>query len=160
VVRLSALFIGFLYTPGDIPGTISVSGWVDPRATAWPDFVNEKYQWHHWELNPKPFSLQCSASTTVPVHTDVPNMDTTYYKSMFWVVFNSCITIPFWFLLNNLCQKNTTEQVTTLSSTFVTYLCFKLNICSHTSFISIYGTQVFTFLQVSATTVANIREPH
>ena len=63
MVRLSALCTGFLYTPGDIPGTISIRRWVDPRATAWPDCVNEKYQWHYWELNQQPFSLQQSAST-------------------------------------------------------------------------------------------------
>jgi hypothetical protein len=99
-----------------------------PQRHSMTRFCQWKYQWHHWELNPKPFSLQCSASTNVPVHTDILNMDMTYYKSMFREVFNSIL-----FLTELLMSKKITEQVTTNSSTFVTYLCFKLNICSHTS---------------------------
>jgi hypothetical protein len=33
VASLSALRTGHLYSPGSIPGTVSVRGWVDPRAT-------------------------------------------------------------------------------------------------------------------------------
>lgn len=50
--------------PGDITGTLSVTGWDDPRAIVWPEWSS---QWKtlitpHWEMNPQP-----SASVPQPI---------------------------------------------------------------------------------------------
>jgi hypothetical protein len=62
VVRLSAIRIGRLYPPGNIPGT----HFCEPIPGPWcgrKDYVYEKFQWHHRESNSRPSGSWRSAST-------------------------------------------------------------------------------------------------
>jgi len=90
----------------------------------------------------------------MPVHTPVLNVSMTPYKSIFREVFNSYFFHP------GKKKKNTPEHVITLSSTFLTYLCFKTyNSFIYKFHIHLLNKTIFMLLCVSATIVAVIREP-
>jgi hypothetical protein len=62
VANLSALFTGHLSTPGNIPGTVSVRGWVDPRATVRSEALCQwKIPMTPWGIEPEAlwFVAQC-----------------------------------------------------------------------------------------------------
>jgi len=49
---------------------ISVGTWVNPRALGRSEeYVNEKLQWHHWELNPGSSTCSAVPQPTVPPRT-------------------------------------------------------------------------------------------
>ena len=75
-VRLSALRTCRLYPSGDILGTLSVRGWVDPRVIVRPE---ELRQWPHWESNlrlsrryiPEDSNLQSRACSLIRVKLEI-----------------------------------------------------------------------------------------
>jgi hypothetical protein len=80
VVRLSALCTGRLYPPGNIPGTVSVRGWVDPRAIVRPKGLCQwKIPMTPFEMKPATFRLvvQClnqlrhRIPRTIHIHTSL-----------------------------------------------------------------------------------------
>ena len=80
IVRLSALPTSCLYHPGNLPGTHfcwEAESTPGPQCD-WKDYVNEKFQWHHRELNSRPDGLQHSASSRCA--TTGPNKNTNKLK--------------------------------------------------------------------------------
>jgi hypothetical protein len=55
VASLSALRTGRLHPPGNIPGTVSVRGWIDPRATVRPEGLRQ------WKIPMTPSGIEPQA---------------------------------------------------------------------------------------------------